>query len=146
MRQFILVLLAVMVAASGISSSNAAPYSPPYKTIRGDRGGYVLKYALAMKKMERSNTRLRFAGRCDSACTLYLGLPSSQVCATPSSAFGFHLPYGGSPRANKLARSYMLRTYPSWVKTWLAANGGLTTQIKVMDYDHVSRHLPTCKG
>ncbi len=144
-KRILATLLATLVVfVTTAIYSYGAPYRTYHKTIRFDRGGYVLQYALAMKKLERSRGRVRFAGRCDSACTIYLGLPKSQLCATPASAFGFHLPYGGSARANKMAKNYMLRSYPSWVRSWLNANGGLTTRIKVMRYADVRGHLPQC--
>ena len=116
-------------------------------TVSGDRGGFVIAYALNKDKLETSKTSVKFDGNCASACTLYLGLSKSQICITKNASFSFHLPYGATTEAgNKWAEEFMLVSYPSWVKQWLNDNGGLTHELKTMDYSVASRHLATCKG
>ena len=112
--------------------------------ISSDRGGYVVKYMLKMREHERKGTKLRFTGRCDSACTLYLALPKSQTCISPGARFGFHRPFGASADGNRLVQNVMERTYPAWVRSWIAKSGGLTKDIKVMPYSYAKRYLPTC--
>jgi len=138
-----LVALAVSILIFADTAFALPKVSSP-KTIRADRGGEVITYAIRMKEMEESGRRVRFSGRCDSACTLYLALPSSQICITQRASFGFHLPYGASARGNRVAANYMVRQYPRWVKSWIMNNGGLGKRIKRMDYAHASKYLPTC--
>ncbi|MER9356755.1 hypothetical protein NKI61_26280 [Mesorhizobium sp. M0514] len=114
------------------------------KTISGDRGGYVIDYAIRALKMRRSGTFVRFNGSCDSACTLYLSMPKSKVCITQSASFGFHLPYGVSARGNQVAANFMMKSYPGWVRGWIAKRGGLTSSIATMTYADASRFLPSC--
>jgi hypothetical protein len=114
------------------------------KTISGDRGGYVIDYAIRALKMRRSGTFVRFNGSCDSACTLYLSMPKSKVCITQSASFGFHLPYGVSARGNQVAANFMMKNYPGWVRGWIAKRGGLKSSIATMTYADASRFLPTC--
>lgn len=119
--------------------------SHEYVTIGSDRGGYVIKYALRMLKWRKSGTSLRFAGRCESACTIYLALPSDQTCIVPGASFRFHAPYGaGTKKDNRIALSYMLNSYPGWVRSWIRSRGGLTRQLISMDYGYASKHMRAC--
>ncbi|PBC02995.1 hypothetical protein CK220_17500 [Mesorhizobium sp. WSM3860] len=114
------------------------------KTISGDRGGYVIDYAIRALKMRRSGGFVRFDGACDSACTLYLSMPKSKMCVTRNASFGFHLPYGAGARGNQVAANFMMKNYPGWVRGWIAKRGGLTNSVATMRYADASRFLPTC--
>lgn len=114
-------------------------------SISGDRGGYVMVYALRMLKLKENGRQVQFRGSCNSACTLYLALPPRQVCVAPQTSFNFHLPYGASASGNKVAASYMLRSYPGWVRNWIRSKGGLSSRMISMKYAHASKYLPTCK-
>ncbi|MEP7171894.1 MAG: hypothetical protein ABI705_00255 [Aestuariivirga sp.] len=115
-------------------------------SISGDRGGYVVVYALRMLKLKESGKPVQFRGRCDSACTLFLALPARQVCVTPKTSFNFHMPYGASASGNRFAASYMLRSYPGWVRNWIRSKGGLSNKMLSMNYAYASKFLPSCKG
>jgi hypothetical protein len=130
---------------TGVGSAYAFPTSGTF-SISGDRGGHVVVYALRMLKLKQSGTQVQFRGSCDSACTLYLALPPRQVCVAPRTSFNFHLPYGASPSGNRVAASYMLRSYPSWVRNWIRSKGGLSNNIISMNYAYASKFLPSCKG
>jgi hypothetical protein len=97
-----------------------------------------------MARLKEAGRSLRFAGRCDSACTLFLALPRAKTCVSPGASFGFHLPYGASRRGNQMAAQYLLSSYPGWVRSWIAEQGGLSGQIKTMSYAYASQFLPTC--
>ena len=133
-----------------ISASSAGEPLRPHinlgtvKTISGDRGGYVIDYAIRVLKMRRSGGFVRFDGACDSACTLYLSMPKSKVCVTQNASFGFHLPYGAGARGNQVAANFMMKNYPGWVRNWVAKRGGLKGYIATMTYADASRFLPTC--
>ena len=113
-------------------------------SISGDRGGYVIEYALRMLKLKQSRRQVEFRGSCDSACTLYLALPRSQVCVERQSSFTFHMPYGATGSGNKMAAAYMLNAYPSWVRTWINSKGGLSSRPILMNYAQASKFLATC--
>ena len=129
------------VATHGLA---ARPAASPAVTIANDPGGTIIDYAVRVKNRERTGTAVRFAGRCDSACTLHLGLPRSKTCIMPGASFGFHLPYGSSPRANREAAAYLMKSYPEWVRAWIRSKGGLGHQVKTMDYAYASTHLRAC--
>jgi hypothetical protein len=96
--------------------------------------------------MEKAGSVVRFAGRCDSACTLFLALPSSKTCVANGASFGFHLPYGAGPTGNRRAAEFLMRNYPGWVRGWIRANGGLTSGIKTMPFHFAAKYMKPCDG
>lgn len=127
-------------------TASALPGQSSAYTVRHDSGGRIIDYAIKMKRIEQARRAVRFDGRCDSACTLFLALPASKACVTPRARFGFHLPYGSSTKGNQMAAKFMLSSYPRWVRSWLNANGGLTNKVKVMPFEYARRHLGECSG
>ena len=126
------------------SSISKAPVEPQVIAVRDDRGGRVINYTLQMMKFRDSGTKLEFAGRCDSACTVYLALPRNQTCVSPGAMFGFHAPFAATPEASQRAQNYLLENYPDWVKSWIVGRGGLTKNIMIMDYSYASKFLDKC--
>ena len=122
------------------------PRKARQKVIVHDPGGQVIQYALKSKKMEKQGQEVRFAGRCDSACTLYLSMPKHLTCISPGASFLFHAPYGGSKSENRTAHQYLVKSYPRWVKRWIRSRGGLENQAKVMGYDYAKRFIQPCDG
>lgn len=152
MKTTVKFLGALALMSAMVSASSAEELAPPrmnlnaanVHTIRSDRGGYVIDYAIRVLKLRRSGGYVRFDGACDSACTLYLSMPKSNVCITQNASFGFHLPYGVSPRDNQVAANFLMKNYPGWVRSWVAKRGGLKSYIATMTYADASRYLPTC--
>jgi hypothetical protein len=134
--------LKIAVAALLVAIPSAWAEQPHYLTIKNDRGGMVVEYAVQAREIDRSGRIVRFAGSCLSACTLYLS--AARTCVTPEASFGFHLPYGSSSAGNRTAAAFLYRSYPDWVKDWISDNGGLGRQIKTMTYEYAARHLPSC--
>lgn len=114
-------------------------------TIRHDRGGSVASYLQRVQRLDRQDRAVAFDGRCDSACTLFLGLQSSKVCITPRGKFGFHLPYGSSAIANRVAANLLINSYPYWVRDWLNKRGGLSVELKVMPYSYARMYIRNCR-
>jgi hypothetical protein len=146
MIRWISMMSAALVALSAFAPSAFAGPTDASRTvtIRGDYGGPIVVYALKVARIKREGSHVRFAGRCDSACTLHLALSSSRTCVSPAATFGFHLPFGVSPDAARVATNYMLNQYPGWVRSWISANGGLTHRVITMRYDYARRYLPDC--
>jgi hypothetical protein len=132
---------------SGGARANGQLYlKKKHLTIRNDSGGYVVRYAMKMMKLKASGTNVRFAGRCDSACTLYLALPRSQTCVAPGATFRFHAPSATSTHAVKVAQSYMMKKYPGWVRSWIRSRGGLSRTLITMDYSYARSFIKTCES
>ncbi len=104
----------------------------------------MIDYLVQMMKWRQSGTKVKFAGRCDSACTIYLSLPRDQTCITRGATFGFHAPKAAAPEASRIAHDYLLTRYPEWVKTWIASRGGLSRKLITMDYGYASQFLDRC--
>jgi hypothetical protein len=94
--------------------------------------------------LKQSGKPVQFAGSCLSACTIYLALPPSQTCISPGASFGFHAPYGSTPSGNRMARMYMLKTYPGWVRSWISSRGGLSSRVITMNYAYASKFMKPC--
>jgi hypothetical protein len=112
--------------------------------IENDAGGYVAEYALRLYEMKEARRRVRFAGACDSACTLFLALPASQTCITESAYFRFHAPSAPSTTAAAAVQAYMMRKYPKWVRTWIVAQGGLSDHLATMSYQYAQNFMRSC--
>lgn len=112
--------------------------------MKNDSGGYVATYAIKVAQLARGDRHVRIAGRCDSACTMYLSLPRDKICLEPGAYFRFHRPSARSERTVQAATRLLMRNYPSWVRQWIAENGGLTATLKTMDFEYASGFLPVC--
>jgi hypothetical protein len=113
--------------------------------VADDSGGYVGEYAVRVEKLRAEGRPVAIEGRCVSACTLYLTLPSNQTCITEAANFGFHAPSGQSAEINRKVQEWMMSRYPSWVRSWIASQTGqLTAQLITMDSNYARRHLRTC--
>ena len=113
-------------------------------SIFSNSGGSIGKYALRSAQLRKSNKLVRFTGRCDSACTLFLALPAKQMCVSPGAFFRFHAPVHASAQAARFAQSYMMRKYPGWVRGWIRSHNGLSRNLITMDYRYASRFIRTC--
>lgn len=143
-------LLAVAALACGLcipaaNSATAQSYaSARAVVVKSERGGDLVNYARRVSRIRRSNVPVRITGSCQSACTLFLALPTTQTCITPGASFGFHRAYGSTQNANAWGTDYLLRKYPYWVQAWIARQGGLSTRIKRMNYSYASRYMQRC--
>lgn len=116
-------------------------------TISGSPGGSINAFADRVIDYDRAGTSVRVMGPCVSACTLVLALPQNRICVGPRASFGFHQPFlSGRPGiATSDLGSAMVDSYPSFVRQWLKARGGMPHgRPQFMGYDELRRHYPTC--
>jgi hypothetical protein len=145
------VLVAGLSATLWCEGANSTPLGGAMRgqknivRISNDRGGYVIRYVMQLQKLRQAGIPVQFAGRCLSACTLYLALPTAQTCVSPGASFGFHAPYGAGPKGNRIALNYMLNKYPSWVRNWISSHGGLSRRLITMQFKYASNYLRTCE-
>ena len=148
-------LSAVLACALSISCLSAIPASAKFEdlprvssfksvSIFSNSGGSIGQFAFRAAKLRSTHTLVKFAGRCDSACTLFLGLPSKQMCVSHGAFFRFHAPTHPSAQAARFAENYMMRKYPSWVRSWISKNHGLSHRLLTMNYEYASRYMHTC--
>jgi hypothetical protein len=134
----------VCAALLAALTATAAQAESTQVIINGDSGGQIIDYAMRYANYQRDKSKVRFEGRCDSACTMFLALPSNQTCLSPGAYFRFHSPYGGTEQQDAIAADILMEKYPEWVKSWIAENGHLTDKLIKMDYDHAKKFLKPC--
>ena len=131
------VILASALALSVLTPANAHDTETTRHVIH-DGGGSVHVYELNLKVYNMMGTNVIIDGPCMSACTMYLGVAESQICATDQGEFWFHSAFVlASDKRNtqplvvkaivKRANKRLMNTYPQNVKNWFAKNGGLTS-------------------
>jgi hypothetical protein len=109
-------LAAVLLMLAGVNASHAAI------RIADDRG------------LRTSGETVIIDGLCASACTIVLGaVPHDRICVTSHANLGFHAAwdFGAHGRAvtNHDATQMLYSLYPSPVRRWIAARGGLKSQM-----------------
>lgn len=135
-------VLALSVSAH--AETNGQSFDRPTVSISNNSGGNVAEFALDVADYRVAGTLVKFNGRCDSACTLYLGLPSRQTCINRGAFFRFHSPHSVSARSAQIAEAYMMGKYPGWVRSWINRNNGLSRTLITMDYSYASKFIQTC--
>jgi hypothetical protein len=114
-------------------------------SIINNSGGVIVLFALKVAEYRDAGTLVKFSGRCDSACTLFLSLPKQQTCINPGAYFRFHAPSARSSRAERSAQAFMMGKYPDWVRSWIQGKGGLSSRLFRMEYAYASRFIPSCE-
>jgi hypothetical protein len=123
--KFLTGLVAAVVLLAGVGTSHAVV------RIGEDRGGRIGTYVDRYQGLRTSGETVIIDGLCASACTIVLGaVPHDKICVTSHANLGFHAAwdFGANGRAitNPEATQMLYSMYPSPVRRWIAARGGLT--------------------
>jgi hypothetical protein len=126
--KFATALIAGLLILAGLSSSQAAI------RIADDPGGKIGTYIDRYQGLRRSGETVIIDGLCASACTMVLGsVPRERICVTSQAVLGFHAAWdsGADGRAitNPGATQMLYSLYPSSIRHWIAARGGLRPQM-----------------
>jgi hypothetical protein len=118
-------LLAAILLLAGVGTSRAVV------RIADDRGGRIGTYVDKYQGLRNSGEAVIIDGLCASACTIVLGaIPRDRICVTSHANLGFHAAwdFGTNGRAitNPEATQMLYSMYPSPIRRWIAARGGLT--------------------
>lgn len=102
--------------------------------IADDRGGRIGTYMDKYKDLQNSGETVVVDGLCASACTIVLAaLPPESIRVTDRAKFGFHAAWdfgpGGRQVTNPEATKMLYDMYPTAVRRWIAARGGLTPKM-----------------
>ena len=121
-------LLVAFLIAAGVTASQAAI------RIADDRGGKIGNYLDRYEALRTSGETVIIDGLCLSACTIVLGSVShNKICVTSQASLGFHAAYdldaNGRTVTNRAATQMLYSNYPSPVRRWIAARGGLTSEV-----------------
>ena len=126
--KFVTGLLAAVVLWAGVGASGAAV------RISQDRGGRIGTYVDKYQELRISGDTVIIDGLCASACTIVLGaVAHDKICVTSHANLGFHAAwdFGANGRSvtNPEATQMLFSMYPSPVRRWIAARGGLKPQM-----------------
>lgn len=111
------VIAAVIAAFLTLSSIAHAEVKPII--IDNDGGGNIAFFSMWYERLRESGVPVRVRGMCDSACTIVLSLPRSQVCMEPTGSFGIHLASYDGESAPSMTGAFIRRWYPEPVRKWL---------------------------
>ena len=123
--KFMMGLLAAVVLLASMGASHAVV------RIGEDRGGRIGTYVDKYQEVRTSGEMVIIDGLCASACTIVLGaIPHDKICVTSHAALGIHAAWDmdddGHAITNPEATHMLYSMYPSQVRHWIAARGGLT--------------------
>jgi hypothetical protein len=121
-------VLAAVVLLASVGASRAVV------RIADDRGGRIGTYVDKYQGLRSSGETVIIDGLCASACTIVLGaIAHDKICVTSHAMLGFHAAwdFGANGRAitNPEATQMLYSMYPSPVRRWIAARGGLTPRM-----------------
>lgn len=124
----------------------------PAALIWNDRGGYVDEYAERETAWRHAGIKIVIAGRCASACTLYLHSPTT--CVLPTAEFMFHVAYVGVPLpggavgmgpSDDYGTKFLYDAYPPGVRAFIDKHGGLQRTPLEMTYGEArAAGVPAC--
>ena len=126
--RFATALIAGVLMLAGVNSSHAAI------RIADDPGGKIGTYIDRYQGLRSSGETVIIVGLCASACTMVLGaVPRERICVTSLAVLGFHAAWdsdaNGHAVTNPGATQMLYSIYPSSVRRWIAARGGLKPQM-----------------
>src|ERR1700709_281725 len=126
--RFITGLLAAVLLVAGVGASHAVV------RIADDRGGRIGTYVDKYQGLRSSGETVIIDGLRASAFTIILGaVGHDKICVTSHANLGFHAAwdFGANGRAvtNPEATQMLYSMYPSQVRRWIAARGGLKPQM-----------------
>jgi hypothetical protein len=102
--------------------------------ITDDHGGQIGTYLDKYHSLRSAGETVIIDGFCASACTIVLGMiPRDKICVTSRASLGFHaawdLDANGREVINPGATRMLYSMYPSLVRRWIAARGGLKQRL-----------------
>jgi hypothetical protein len=126
--KFATALIVGVLMLAAMNSSHAAI------RIADDRGGKIGTYIDRYQGLRSSGETVIIDGLCASACTMVLGaVPRERICVTSQAVLGFHAAWDsdadGRAVTNPGATRMLYSIYPSSVRRWIAARGGLKPQM-----------------
>jgi hypothetical protein len=141
--KFATFLLAAALLLVGVHASSAAV------RIADDRGGKIGTYLDKYHSLRTSGETVIIDGYCASACTIVLGMvPRDRICVTSRANFGFHAAYDLDANGREVTNSGATRTlysmYPSLVRRWIAARGGLKPQLIFLRGEELTNMYRPC--
>lgn len=111
-------------------------------------GGSIVAHETHMRTFDAWGCRIRIEGRCDSACTVFLG--ARDVCVTRQASLGFHAAHcpPGAPSCDPAAASRrMAAHYPPAIRAWYLAGPAHSPRRTAVSGAELIRHgVKECEG
>jgi hypothetical protein len=138
-----------LVGAAALALGMTADASATIR-ISDDIGGRIGTYVDQYMAARNSGERVVIDGVCLSACTLVLGIvPRSRICVTRRAALGFHAAWmpgpEGKPVPSAVGTQALWEIYPTHVKRWISARGGLSSKMKFLRGRELLNMYPECQ-
>ena len=123
----------------------------PVLYVQNDPGGSLSDRVAEIERIRSTGTHVEITvGFCNSACTMYLGLPNT--CVAPSVSFGFHGPmsqFYGIPLSQKEFDHWshvMASYYPEPLRSWFLQEARFTTIgiEKISGRSLIEMGIPAC--
>jgi hypothetical protein len=139
-----MLLLALVLIAAGADGALASV------RIHHDYGGRIGTYIDRFQRLRHSGQQVIVDGDCLSACTLVLGIiPDGRLCVTPRARFGFHGAWKpgflGIPFDNAAGTRKLWTIYPSKIRRWIVAQGGLSDRLIYLSGRALRALYPLCR-
>ncbi len=136
-------LLAAVLLLMGVGASHALV------RISDDRGGRIGTYLDKYQALRQNNEMVVIDGLCASACTIVLGAVSpDRICVTSRANLGFHAAWDfgakGEAITNPEATRMLFSMYPSKIRRWISARGGLKPQMIFLRGKQLSTMYKPC--
>src|SRR5580704_15871904 len=117
--------------------------------IRDDSGGQIGEYLARYQALRASGDQVIIDGTCASACTMLLGvIPRNRICVTPRAVLAFHSAWTPTSEGEQISSAgnfYLWSNYPSDIRKWIIAHGGLHSQIIYLSGPELTAMYSACK-
>ena len=146
-RSFTAAALVVMSLVSAIGTASATTIIH----VANDPGGNLEERIARLEAIRSQGQRVEIErGYCRSACTLYLGLPTT--CISPEATFGFHGPSTATrglylpPREFEYWTNVMADYYPPQIRGWFmqTARYEMNGYLTVSGAELIHLGIPQC--
>jgi hypothetical protein len=141
---------ATLVGAAALALMSVSGASATMR-IGDDVGGRIGAYVDQYSQVRNSGERVVIDGACLSACTLVLGIvPRNRICVTRRATLGFHAAWmpgpNGKPVPSEVGTRALWDMYPSHVRQWISARGGLSPKMMFLRGRELMSMYPECSG
>ena len=145
MRVRATLIIAVILSMAAVTGASAT------MRISDDIGGRIGAYVDQYSQVRNSGERVVIDGVCLSACTLVLGIvPRNRICVTRRATLGFHAAWmpgpNGKPVPSDVGTRALWDMYPSHVRQWISARGGLSPKMMFLRGRELMAMYPECSG
>jgi hypothetical protein len=143
--KFVKSFLAATLLLAAVGTSHAA------MRIEDDHGGQIGTYITKFERLRSSGQSVVIDGLCASACTLVLSaVPHNKICVTSRARLGFHAAFDfgmhGRMITDPEATMMLYSMYPTPVRRWISARGGLTPQMLFLHGRQLQAMYQPCEG